>query len=192
MAPIRRGGRATLGSGELLTWSSAEGARGTRIRESITEAGGAGHAGLRRALLLEVDPDGRLTRLEIATAAGLLTLHPDDAGASLHGNVVTPGGIRHLTFAWGPDHVILLADSPAVAAVAMARLADRTGPTARGWARTVLIDDKLVPRAERRRVERRMEGSWAIHPAVGIGPGIVLDPRGTDGLDDPGSWPLES
>ena len=47
---------------------------------------------------LEVAPNGRVTRLELTTGAGLLTLHPEPDESALHGNVVTPTGIRHLAF----------------------------------------------------------------------------------------------
>ena len=90
-APLRSGGRATLPNGATIVWSVAEGSRGRRWRESVTDEGG-----LVRSLLLEVTGGGRPARLELTSAAGLLTLHPATDQAEIHGNVVTPTGIRHL------------------------------------------------------------------------------------------------
>jgi hypothetical protein len=70
-------------------------------------------------LLLEVDANGRWTRLELATARGILTLHPDAGGAAVHGNVVSSDGVVPLTFAWSPHHRLLIAAEP-VAAAALA------------------------------------------------------------------------
>ena len=90
---VRRGGRAVLPTGELIVWSIADGRRGRRWREVASVAGT-----MVRGVLLESDPMGRLARLEVTTAAGLLTLHPDANNTILHGNVVTPAGVRHLRF----------------------------------------------------------------------------------------------
>ena len=68
-------GRARLQDGSLLLWSIAEGRRGARWRASTRRDGR-----LLSDLLLEVGHDGRPGRLEIATPAGLLTLHPEADG----------------------------------------------------------------------------------------------------------------
>ena len=97
MTPIRAGGRAVLPTGATVVWSVAEGLRGRRWRELVTVGGS-----FRRSMLLEASPAGRVTRLELSTAAGLLTLHPDADSRELHGNVVTPTGIRHLALRLEP------------------------------------------------------------------------------------------
>lgn len=168
---LRRGGRAELPTGELIVWSIADGRRGRRWRE-VTSAAGA----VVRAVLLETDPAGRLTRLEIATAAGLLTLHPDPGKSVLHGNVVTPTGIRHLTF----DRTTVLVDgSPAAAAIAVARLADgvRVGATTR--VDLVRVDDRLEPRPGSWAVSRIEPQAWRLVelPATGGGGGSRPDHR---------------
>lgn len=112
MARLRLGGCGVGLDGEQLVWSVAEGARGGRWRE-VASLGGA----VRRSVLLEISPAGRVTRLELATAAGLLTLHPEPDESALHGNVVTTDGIRHVALAWSPDHHLLVLASPAAAAV---------------------------------------------------------------------------
>lgn len=145
---VRRGGRAVLPTGELIVWSIADGRRGRRWREVASVAGT-----VVQAVLLEADPTGRLVRLEVATAAGLLTLHPDLDNTVLHGNVVTPAGVRHLSF----DRTTVLLDrSPAAMAVAIvvaaARLTagapaeDATGDAAKTRVDLVWVDDRLEPR----------------------------------------------
>lgn len=155
--PERTGGTGILPGGERLTWSVAEGARGTRWRESVERDGR-----LVRSLLLEVAPHGRVTRLELTTAAGLLTLHPEPDESALHGNVVTPTGIRHLAFDWGPDHALRVEGSRATDATA-----GLTTPG--GVARGLRIGDDLVPRA----------GTWTV------------DAEALAALADERTWPLE-
>ena len=62
--------------------------------------------------------DGRPGRLEIATPAGLLTLHPEADGLSAHGNVVGPDGVRPLAYEWSPRHWFESRQGPLVAAAA--------------------------------------------------------------------------
>ncbi len=185
---LRRGGRATLVSGERLVWSTAEGVRGTRCREAISTAGGE----LRRSLLLEISPTRTVTRLELSTAAGLLTLHPGPDGSSLHGNVVTPGGIRHLTFDWSPDHVIVLPESPILAELAVEQAGPAAGAGGQDGFAALRVDDALEPRPERWRVQRRPHGTWELRsvdsPEV---LDIRLDPTGSTVLRDARAWPLE-
>lgn len=69
-------------------------------------------------LLLEVDSAGRWTRLELATSGGLLTLHPEPDESAVHGNVVTPSGVRPLALPWSAAHRLLLPGDP-VATVAL-------------------------------------------------------------------------
>ena len=99
---LRRAGSAPRPGGGHVTWSVAEGRRGRRWREVVVDADGA----VRHSLLLELDPDGRFSHLELSTAAGLLTLHPEGDG-TLHGNAVTGDGVRHIGgWAWDADLAI--------------------------------------------------------------------------------------
>jgi len=107
---LRRAGRLDAGGGETVLWSVAEGGRGRRWRSLRLDADGRP----RSDLLLEVDPVGRWTRLELATAAGILTLHPEPDERSVHGNVVTPSGVRHLALRWGSGHRLVVDDEPVV------------------------------------------------------------------------------
>jgi hypothetical protein len=114
---LRRAGRLDLGGGESILWSVAEGRRGRRWRSIRRDASNRLIADLLVSdLLLEVDANGRWTRLELATVRGILTLHPDADGTAVHGNVVTPDGVVPLTFVWSPQHRLMIAGEPVAAA----------------------------------------------------------------------------
>ena len=187
MTPFRAGGRAVLPTGATVVWSVAEGLRGRRWREAITVDGS-----LRRALLLEASPAGRATRLELSTAAGLLTLHPDTDSRELHGNVVTPSGIRHVRFDWSPEHELLVADSPASASVALRQFGDmlaigESRPVAGVW-----VDDTLEPRPGAWQVTRSGAGEWDLRGDDGSDEGTTsLDENGMPILPGALTWPLE-
>ncbi len=185
--PTRLGGRTDLPSGDVVVWSVADGRRGRRWRESTSRDG----VGV-RTVLVETEPDGGLHRLEMSTAAGLLTVHPDEAGTTLHGNVVTPDGIRHLAFAWGSDRVVLVDGSPAVTAIAVAWLSHRTEHARSVEVAVLRIDDDLVPAPGSIGIERLGPHTWRLSSGAGPDGGLVvtLDPNGL--LTTPDAvWPLE-
>ena len=161
---LRRAGRGRLGSESVVTWSIAEGRRGRRWREVVV-ANGA----VRSSLLLELDPDGRFSHLELSTAAGLLTLHPEGDG-SLHGNVVTAGGVRHIAgWAWERDQAIYLHDS----AICLAAGQRPDGTRAVSWL-VIGLDLRLDP------VVRVARSDWSLVDAAGLP--VLVDGR---------TWPLE-
>jgi len=124
VAPLRRAGRGRAPDGAEVTWSVAEGGRGRRWREIVATG-----EGIRSSLLLELDPDGRFSHLELSTRAGLLTLHPEPDG-TLHGNTVTAGGVGPVAgLAWDHDALVLLEGSAVCAAVGASRGGQR-GPMA--------------------------------------------------------------
>lgn len=183
---VRRGGRATIPDGSEIAWSVADGRRGRRWRTATTRDGT-----LQASLLLEVGTDGRPARLELTTAAGLLTLHPE-AGGSLHGNAVTPGGVRHIAFDWGEDHGFEIEGNP-VPTAAIAGCLASTMPAGEGRAvPVVVIGEDLIVRAAERQFERvNTTGSWQI-----IGDGqttvLALDADGLPVWPQPAEdWPLE-
>ena len=186
--PVRRGGRALTLDGASITWTQAEGARGTRWRESIVSDGG-----LRRTVLLEVSAAGRPTRLEVTTTAGLLTLHPETDESAIHGNVVGADGVRHLASDWSPAHELLLLGSPASAAVTLGRLASEL---AVGESRTLdvlRIDDGLDPRPARWTVRRTDEHAWHLRSLDDGEERLVsLDASGRPVLPGAVEWPLEA
>ena len=119
---LRRAGRGVLPDGSNVTWSMAEGRRGRRWRESRTVG-----EGIVSSLLLETGADRRFAHLELSTAAGLLTLHPEGDG-TLHGNSVTDAGVAHVVAVAWPDDSVLLVEGSVVASAAAAW---QTGPDAR-------------------------------------------------------------
>ena len=168
---LRRAGHGRATDGSLVTWSVAEGRRGRRWREVRTR--GSAQAGEGTAvvssLLLELDVDGRFAHLELSTAAGLLTLHPESDG-TLHGNTITAAGIGHVaSLPWHPDDVILVEGSVVTAVVAAPR---RLPPTAGALFISLELAFDRTP----------------VVPSVGAGAG---DAAGLPILDAGATWALE-
>lgn len=187
MRPVRRGGHATDERGDQLTWSQAEGARGTRWREAVERDGR-----LLRAVLIETSVAGRPARLEMTTRAGLLTLHPEADESAIHGNVVGAEGVRHLAFGWSADHELHVVGSPASMTVTLRRLG-RTIP-AGGTATLDLlqIDDDLDPRPVRWSFERVSRQAWHLRDTEGSAERrLTLADEELPVLDKALSWPLE-
>jgi len=184
---VRVGGRATTIDGAQIVWSLAEGKRGSRWREALTRDGS-----LVRSVLFEASPAGRMTRLEVTTTAGLLTLHPDDRESTLHGNVVGPGGVRHLRLAWSPEHELLLLGSPATAATALRRLGGAMSPGDERTVAMVRVDDLLEPREVSWVVARTGDTTWLLRATDGAEERrLTLHADGFPVLGDAVSWPLE-
>jgi hypothetical protein len=160
--PLRRAGHGTAADGSTVTWSMAEGRRGSRWREVRIVDGG-----IVSSLLLELDPAGRFAHLELSTAAGLITLHPEGDG-TLHGNAISSDGIRHIVAVpWQPDD-LLLVEGSTIARTAAARHGSATSG--------VLVGLDLG-------VDRR---------AIGLDERIVeLDADGLPALADAETWPMD-
>jgi hypothetical protein len=142
------------------------------------------------AILLETSPDGALTRLEVTTATGLLTLHPEDGG--LHGNVVHADGVTHLSFPWSDQHVLIVAGTPATAAAAAGVLRSRLGVGEGRSVPGVLVDPTLAVRAVTFRVLRVGPRGWRFVVAdTGAETGVTLDLDGLPSLGGGVHWPLE-
>ena len=188
MAPVRRGGRATTIGGDQLLWSEAEGARGTRWRESLVRDGV-----LVRSLLLEVSAAGRPTRLEVTAPAGLLTLHPEPDESALHGNVVGADGIRHLAFPWSGEYELLIFDSPASATITLRKLAGSLVVGATRVLDVLRIDDDLDPRLARWNVERIARHAWHLRDRDGTDERrLTVDEDARPLLTNAVTWPLET
>jgi hypothetical protein len=164
----------------------ADGARGRRWRATTVGADGR----LRAALLLETDRAGAVAKLELATGAGLLTLHPE--GDHLHGNVVRPDGIEHVSLPWRPSSILLVAGSPVTAAAAARLLAPRVGVGEGHTIPALSIREDLAIVPVTVRVARVRERRWRLLPAAG-GPevAVTLDDDGIAELEDGRTWPLE-
>jgi hypothetical protein len=160
---LRRGGSGRQADGSDVTWSLAEGERGRRWRWTVSDEGR-----LRHVALVEIDPAGRFARLELASSAGMLTLHPEPDGRSIHGNVVATDGVRPLSFDWLPTAGLAIAGD----AFGSAILRVGTGVP------TLVIRPGLDVVAG--------EGDPALEPA------LERDGRGVPILSDAREWPLEA
>jgi len=182
---LRLGGRATLPDGDEVIWSVADGRRGRRWRAETIRAGS-----IVGSLLLELDVDGRPSRLELATANGLLTLHPESTGA-LHGNAVTPDGIRHLAFDWSDEHELEIEGSVIARAVTASRLAVAT-PVGEGRSVPVVaIGLDLAVRTGERHYHRLDATTWRVG-GDGDPERFAVDERGLPVWPaTAGEWPLE-
>ena len=187
-ALVRRAGRARLADGSTILWSVAEGTRGRRWRAVTTSDGHITHS-----LLFEATAGGGATRLELTTASGMLTLHPDAEEREVHGNVVHIGGVRPIRVPWGPDHAFEIVDRPIATAVMLARM---TRSVAVGEGETVAVvsvDSGLVVRSGTRLVRRLSESRWEV---ADLGAGraleLELDGDGVPRLGTADDWPLEA
>ena len=156
---LRRAGSGRNPDGSNVTWSLSEGERGRRWRWTVIDDGAVRHAGL-----VEIDPSDRFARLELASPAGLLILHPEPGGRSIHGNVVTTDGVRPLSFDWSRSAAVAIAGDPFGTAILRAD----------GARATLVIRPRLGVVAG--------DGGQALD----------LDSRGVPTLADSREWPLES
>lgn len=148
-----------------------------------------GEGGLLSSLLLETDPDDRFSHLELSTASGLLTLHPEP-DRTLHGNRVDAGGVGHVVgLAWNPAGIVLVEGSGIALATAI-RLAWRTTEAGGAGAEvmTLRIGLDLSVAVEPVTVVRLGDDRWRIGAdgPVSVGPDGL--PPTVDGED----WPLEA
>jgi len=186
--PVRRAGRGRLDDGSTILWSVAEGTRGRRWRAVTTLDGRMTHA-----VLLEATAGGRPTRLELATEAGLLTLHPADDERTAHGNVVHAGGVRPIELPWSPDHSFEVVDRPFPTAVMLGRLARSIAVGEGETVRVLSVDASLVVRPGERLVRRLADRRWEVADlAAGRETEIELDADGIPRLAAGDDWPLEA
>ncbi|MFN8628985.1 MAG: hypothetical protein U0838_01285 [Chloroflexota bacterium] len=151
-----------------------------------------GDGRMEAALLVETAGDGRLTKLELATGEGLLTLHPDGDPLRLHGNVVRSSGIDHISLPWSPEHLLVAGASPLTAAIAVAGAAARVGVGEGSKFPAVAVGIDLRPQPSTWHVAHTADRRWRILAADG-GASLVLE-TDADGLptaDDAALWPLE-
>ena len=142
------------------------------------------------SLLLETRPDGSVGKLELATAAGLLTLHPE--GSTLHGNVARPSGLEHVALPWPERGLVLVVVAPSTAAAA-ARLLEPGVGVGEGHTLTgVSIGLELAVTPTTFRVARLTERRWVfVVAATGDALAVDLDEDGIPVLAEADTWPLE-
>jgi hypothetical protein len=183
--PVRLAGWGARADGAAVTWTIAEGRRGRRWREVVTD-----DAGVQHSLLLETDVERRFSHLELASAAGLWTFHPEGDG-TLHGNHVDPRGraVRH-TVGWpfGPDDLLVVEGSPLSAAANAWRLAAELNGTDVFVRSGVRLDPSGdSDRDVTIRVERITGTRWRI----GAADPIEITSHGTPILDGGATAPIE-
>jgi len=156
---LRRAGSGRQADGSDVTWSLAEGERGRRWRWTVSDGGR-----LRHVALVEIDPTGRFARLELASQAGMLTLHPEPDRRSIHGNVVSADGVRSLSFDWSASAALTIAGDPFGSTILQIGMG----------ASTLVVQPRLDVVAG--------DG----------GPALERDGRGVPILSDASEWPLEA
>ena len=123
---------------------------------------------MRHVGLIELDRAGRFARLELETAGGMLTLHPDETGSMAHGNVVRHDRVDPIAIAWRNGASIAIEGDPFGTAF--------TGRRGRGWVVTVDL-----------RVRAADGTSFAVADGA-----VALDERGVPRLLAALEWPLEA
>jgi hypothetical protein len=192
---LRRAGHVRVATGEAITWAVAEGRRGRRWRELVRL--GQGGPGLRHSLLLETDPNGRFSHLELSTHSGLFTIHPE-ADGTLHGNgVVDHGeaglrdasGVEHVRgLVWPPDGIVLVEGSLVCQLAAIHALEGVIEPSSARSQSTAWIPLTLWLAIRPVRVERMEERRWRFGDAEAL----EVDLDGLPRLDAGTTWPLEA
>jgi hypothetical protein len=135
-----------------------------------------------------------VAKLEVASPAGLLTLHPGPDGAFLHGNVVRSAGVEHVTLPWADGHVLMAGGSPVTGVVAARALSGLVGVGEGASFAVVEVAEDLAIRRSTWRVARVGERRWRLLAADG-GPSVTVevDDDGTPaGLGEAATWPLET
>jgi hypothetical protein len=171
-----------LPDGAAVTWSIAEGRRGRRWREARIR-----DDGVTSSLLFETEPDGRFVHLELSTAAGLLTLHPEGDG-TIHGNSIGAEGVRHIVgLPWTTQGIVLLDGSAITVAAAAHLLRGSIEPGRTVAAEALVIGLDLAVRRRSVEAERVSNLAWRFqgHDAVEVGEDGV--PRFSEARE----WPLE-
>jgi hypothetical protein len=182
--PTREAGWGTAPDGSLVTWTVSEGRRGRRWREVISRGTDVVHA-----LLLETDPDGRFSHMELARADGLWTFHPEGDG-TLHGNHVdrSEAGVRHIEgWPFGPDDVLILEGSPVALAAIVARWrASAAVGASVAVGGVVIAQEGRLRREEALTIARVSEETWRVGDAS-----VEFDEAGLPALRDAQRRPLE-
>jgi hypothetical protein len=182
---LRRAGHLALDDGRAVTWSVAEGRRGRRWREAVRKPD---QPGIRHSLLLELDPDGWFSHLELSTGAGLLTLHPEGDG-TLHGNVIRATGVEHLRgLSWNPHAIVLIDGSVISRLAAFPGLATVLEPGSVRSAVVLRVPADLHLRTATEQVGRSEDGrKWSIEGEETL----RVDDDGLLPTSPPAEWPLE-
>lgn len=127
----------------------------------------------------------------MTSPAGLLSLHPDRAGA-IHGNVVTGDGVRHLALGALEPPLVDLPGS-VVGETALCRALERLLPPGEARAvRVVRVTDALDVSVVELEALRRDARAWELRDS-GVVRSVRVGDRGAP-AEGPGDarWPLET
>jgi len=156
----RVAGWGTEADGSTVTWTVSEGRKGRRWREVVAHDTDVAHT-----LLLETDPAGRFSHLELARADGLWTLHPEGDG-TLHGNHVdrSEAGVRHITgWRFDVDDVLIVEGSPLGLAAVAHDLRGSLAVEASVIVGAVVVEtDGALRRDDALRIQRVSDSRWQI------------------------------
>ncbi len=143
-------------------------------------------------LLLEVSPSGRPRRLELATTAGMLTLHPEPDERTIHGNVVGSNGVRPLAFEWSPGHELVVPGLPVATVSTIGRLSSQMQAGASRQLPILMIGAGLDVEPSEATIERLDERRWRLGLLDGQEEVLSLDPSGLPTGSGCEAWPLEA
>ena len=184
-APTRMAGWGNAADGSVITWTVSDGRKGRRWREVVARGTEVIHA-----LLLETDPDGTFSHLELARADGLWTFHPEGDG-TLHGNHVdrSEAGVQHVEgWSFHPDDVLVVDGSPISLAAVGHRLAGLVEIGGSVVVVAIVLDQVGgLRREDALGIERLSQTRWQ----VGDWPAIDVDELGLPVLDAQQRRPLE-
>jgi hypothetical protein len=190
---VRLAGHGVDRLGRAVTWTIADGERGRRWREATAgaEAGDGSPGSLAHAITLETGHAGQWLRLEVAAAAGLLSLHPDRDG-SINGNVVSEAGVRHIAKGVVEPPLVDVRDS-LVAETALCRALERQVAAGEGSTVSVVrVSPTLDVEVAQLQVMRTDARTWELTDADGIRT-VSMGDRGAPVTSDAGAkWPLET
>ena len=106
-------------------------------------------------------------------------------------STVSAEGVRHLEFAWGPDHAVAVTGRPIADAVTAHRLAGAVGVGESRDMQTLVIAPDLAIGETSIRFTRVTDGSWRLTGTAGDRT-LEIDPRGIpSALAEGSEWPLE-
>lgn len=190
---VRLAGHGIDRLGRAVTWTIADGERGRRWREATagTDLADGASGGLAHAVTLETGHAGQWLRLEVAAAAGLLSLHPDRDG-SINGNVVSEGGVRHIAKGVVEPPLVDVRDS-LVAETALCRALERQVAAGEGSTVSVVrVLPTLDVEVAQLQVMRTDARTWELTDTDGIRT-VSMGDRGAPVTSDAGAkWPLET
>jgi hypothetical protein len=139
-----------------VVWTAADGRNGRRWRELATDG-----SAIVRSLLLETDNQGNWQRLEMNSAEGLVTLHPEGDG-SIHGNIASRSGVQHISLGKLKPARLDVAGSLVVEAALCWSLTRQLRVGERRVIQVVSVAEPVSVTLSELTIERRTTATWEI------------------------------